>query len=126
MSHADLKERCKAKAKWSGQRCRRRPMLGQLVCDIHGGKAPQALAKAEDRMRDLIHPAITSLRRQIDANEFQAARYVLDWAGFRAVPDESHADLPPISVTVSFDRVDEPHPVILSLPPDAQNGSAST
>jgi len=51
---------------------------------MHGGKSPQALAKAEERMRALVHPAISSLARQIDADEFSAVRYVLDWAGYKA------------------------------------------
>lgn len=75
--------KCKAHNR-QGKRCGRKPMLGQLVCDMHGGKAPNALANAEQRMRDLVYPAISSLKRQIEANEFQAARYVLDWAGFKA------------------------------------------
>lgn len=35
-------------------------------------------------MRDLVHPAISALARQINAGEFPATRYVLDWAGFKA------------------------------------------
>jgi len=52
---------------------------------MHGGESPQALKKAEERMRALVHPAVSSLARQIDADEFNAVRYVLDWAGFKAV-----------------------------------------
>jgi hypothetical protein len=67
-----------------GGRCYAYAITGGSVCRYHGGAAPQVLAKAEERMRALVHPAIASLQRQIDANEFQAARYVLDWAGFKA------------------------------------------
>lgn len=58
-------------------------MHGQTVCKMHGGKSPQALANAEERMRSLVHPAITSLARQVNNGDFQATRYVLDWAGFK-------------------------------------------
>lgn len=67
-----------------GYPCKLWPLPGQRVCRMHGGKSPQALAKAEERMRALIHPAISSLARQIDADEFSAVRYVLDWAGYKA------------------------------------------
>jgi hypothetical protein len=69
---------------------------------VHGGGAPQVKAKAEDRMRELVHPAVDSLTRQIHKDEFAAVKYVLDWAGFRsetiAQTDTS------LTVTVHFDH----------------------
>jgi len=35
-------------------------------------------------MRELVNPAIMSLARQIDNDEFPAAKFVLEWAGFKA------------------------------------------
>lgn len=67
-----------------GYPCKLWPLPGQSVCRMHGGKSPQALHKAEERMRALIHPAISSLARQIESDEFSAVRYVLDWAGYKA------------------------------------------
>ena len=58
-------------------------MHGQAVCYLHGGHSPQALKKAEERMRDLINPAISALERLIATDEFNAVRYVLDYAGFK-------------------------------------------
>jgi len=76
-------------------------MRGQAVCFLHGGKSPQALKKAEERMRELVHPAVSSLARQIEKDEFQAVRYVLDYAGFKAVEKlESNGDT---TVHVVFD-----------------------
>ena len=44
--------RCGARAKGAGNRqCRNHPLPGQLVCRMHGGSSPQALAKAQDRAR---------------------------------------------------------------------------
>jgi hypothetical protein len=101
-------------------------MQGQTVCKMHGGKSPQALRKAEERMRDLVHPAIASLQRQIAADEFAAAKYVLDWAGFRpAVQTDAEINLP-VRVTLAFDRADElevPHGPIFDLPEHANGHS---
>lgn len=40
--------RCTATAKSTGQRCRRWALVGQTVCDLHGGKNP-AGERARDR-----------------------------------------------------------------------------
>jgi hypothetical protein len=37
---------------------------------MHGGGAPQVQAKAEERLRALVHPAITRLAELIDQKEF--------------------------------------------------------
>jgi len=88
-----------------GEPCGHFAMHGQRVCHLHGGKSPQALAKAEDRMRQLVHPALSSLERQISADQFAAVKYVLDWAGFRsetvATTDSS------VTVTVLFDHANQ-------------------
>jgi len=83
-------------------------MLGQSVCFIHGGKSPQALRKAEERMRDLVHPAISALEREINKDEFAAVKYVLDWAGFKPTDQPTPADASAmVHVTVLFDHANE-------------------
>ena len=42
--------KCVATSKTSGERCNQVPELGANVCRFHGGKAPQTLAKAEQRV----------------------------------------------------------------------------
>ena len=85
--------RCHAKTR-DGDQCAHWVMHGQRVCHMHGGKSPQAKAKAEQRMRDLVDPAISSLARQIDNGEFAATKFVLEWAGFRtAVQVEANTEL---------------------------------
>jgi len=87
-------------------------MHGQMVCRMHGGSSPQALQKAEDRMRELVHPALNSLARQIDDDQFAAVKYVLDWAGFHSeIVSQTDAS---VTVTVVFDRADQDSS--LSLP----------
>jgi len=87
-------------------------MRGQTVCQLHGGKAPQNMRKAEERMRDLVHPALSSLQRLVEKDEFSATKYVLDWAGFRAAESPTVASEHAIEVTVIFDHAD----ATLSLP----------
>jgi len=50
--------RCRAKAKGTGQQCKRRPIPFGTVCVKHGGGAPQVQAKAAQRVRDLLADAI--------------------------------------------------------------------
>ena len=55
--------KCTARSKRSGKPCERWSMVGQTTCAMHGGKAPQALRKAQaaveladpDRHRDDAH-----------------------------------------------------------------------
>lgn len=95
-------------------------MHGQVVCKMHGGKSPQALAKAEDRMRQLVHPAVSSLARQIENDEFNAVRYVLDWAGFKAIEKiQGEQD-----VTIRLVREDA-QPLILERVQRLNNGNGN-
>ena len=95
--------RCHAKTR-DGDQCEHWAMHGQRVCHMHGGKAPQNLAKAEDRMRELVHPAINSLARQIEKGEFPATKFVLEWAGFRT-PVQVQSDS---EVTIRLIREEQP------------------
>lgn len=105
--------KCKAHNQ-RGEPCGARALIGQRVCHYHGGKSPQALRKAEDRMKELVHPAISSLQKQIEAGEFPATRYVLDWAGFKA------AEKVEGSGEVTIRIVHEDQPITLDAGPYAQ------
>jgi hypothetical protein len=76
---------------------------------MHGGKTPVIKAKAEERMRELVHPAISALQRLIDHDDLGATKYVLDYAGFKA-SDKIETDA---EVTIVVRRVDQP---ILDVP----------
>jgi len=89
-------------------------MAGQRVCDMHGGKIPGALRKAEERMRDLVFPALSALERQINKDEFAATKYVLDWAGFKPSEQAPETD-GHLRVTVHFDHANQ----TLELPDSA-------
>lgn len=78
--------RCAAKAKSTGQRCRRAPIWGGAVCPMHGGRAPQVKRRAHERLMALVDPAIDGLRRALESNDLaavnRAARTVLDRTGY--------------------------------------------
>jgi hypothetical protein len=91
-----LRRQCTARAKHSGERCRRQPILGGFVCDLHGGKTPNAIRVARERLANLVEPAINVLLRILNAPPGtcptcgrsedmsvveRAARTVLDRAG---------------------------------------------
>lgn len=48
----DGKPRCWGSSKSSGGQCRKWAMQGQNVCELHGGKAPQNIAKAKARIAE--------------------------------------------------------------------------
>lgn len=43
--------KCRATSKSTGKQCRRNALDGAVVCDLHGGKAPQVKAAAERRLQ---------------------------------------------------------------------------
>lgn len=47
---------CRANAKATGVQCKRGAIPGGTVCKKHGGGAPQVIAKAQERLADLIDP----------------------------------------------------------------------
>ena len=103
---------CHAKTR-AGAPCGHHPMHGQRVCHMHGGKSPQAKAKAEERLRALEHPAISALADLInhadsDATRLSASRYLLELLGHKAtVQVQSETE-----VTVRVIHEDQPIVVV--------------
>jgi hypothetical protein len=63
-------------------------MRGQNVCKMHGGKSPQALRSAQERLAALVDPALSALSRLVDQADSEvvqlaAIKDVLDRAGFK-------------------------------------------
>lgn len=52
MSDPMERRQCTARSKRSGERCKRAPVMGATVCAMHGGKAPQVAAAAEQRQAE--------------------------------------------------------------------------
>jgi len=111
-----MAQRCSAHNR-RGNRCGEWAQRGQGVCHLHGGKSPQALRKADERLRELVHPAISRLgdlieKADSDAVSLNAVKYVLEFAGFRsetvAQTDSSvtvtvHFDTPTVALDAAYD-----------------------
>jgi len=50
----------------AGTRCGRAPIPGGMVCDRHGGKAPQTIAAAQARLRSLWEPLFEVFTEAVD------------------------------------------------------------
>ncbi len=60
-----------------------------MVCQKHGGGAPQVKKAARERLNDLIDPAINELGRRVEDSEnpavsLRAAQDILDRAGYKS------------------------------------------
>lgn len=66
--------KCKATNR-QGQRCKKSPIPGGVVCRMHGGAAPQVKEAALERLRRLQHPAIDALEWLITQRDFPSAAY---------------------------------------------------
>ena len=73
--------KCSARSKRSGRPCERWSMAGQTTCMMHGGKAPQALAKAqaavelaEMRIRGLAPRAVAELEALVTGADSEQVR----------------------------------------------------
>jgi hypothetical protein len=85
--------RCKAHSSRTGAPCQAWAVRGASVCVKHGGAAPQVKRKAEERIRELVNPALAAIARLIgetedhvgaesEAVKLAAARDILDRAGY--------------------------------------------
>ena len=71
------------------QRCKKAAILGGVVCQTHGGGAPQVKKAARERLNDLIDPAINQLGRRVEDRDnpalaLRAAQDILDRAGYKS------------------------------------------
>ena len=93
----ETRRRCTATNR-GGERCKRPPIIGGFVCDMHGGKAPAVKAMADRRLLAMVDPALSVLFRAVqqsppcahcgrsdadrDPVALRAAGMILDRAGF--------------------------------------------
>lgn len=82
--------RCKAKANRTGERCKRAAIKGGTVCTTHGGRAPQVVKSARERLLALVDPAFAVLLKILtdpnadDSVKVRAAIATLDRTGYGA------------------------------------------
>ena len=69
--------KCSAKAKSSGNQCRRDAISGGTVCQVHGGAAPQVKRKAAERIAEARDSALEALTGLIADGKVDA-RVALD------------------------------------------------
>lgn len=78
-----------------GQPCRAKAIRGGTVCSVHGGLAPQVLAKAKLRLlmgadlvaERLLGVALTAKSKRRDSDVIAACKDILDRAGVRSERD---------------------------------------
>ena len=81
---------CIARSKRTGAACKNAPVAGSVVCRMHGGSAPQVLAKAKERLLLAADDAVSTLIRlmtdpKVSASDRrQAATALLDRAGINS------------------------------------------
>jgi len=73
----------------NGEPCRAKAIRGGKVCVVHGGRAPQVLRRAEERIQAMVAPALDRVRSTIADDDnpalaLAAARDILDRAGYKA------------------------------------------
>jgi len=79
---------CTARSSRTGDPCRLPPMKGGTVCQKHGGRAPQVLAKAKVRLQMAADEAVKTVESILRddsvsaADRLKAAVILLDRAGF--------------------------------------------
>lgn len=80
----EIKNQCQATRR-DGERCKRHAMLGQNICPIHGGKAPQNIRAAKKRLLEMAGTAMLCLQNAMENGDIKeqtsAATKVLDRAG---------------------------------------------
>ena len=111
-----MPDQCTARAKQTGEQCKRAPIAGGTVCVVHGGSAPAAKLAAQRRLISMIDPAMTALLRAVEECEewptkVRAAIAVLDRAGFGPTAslrvDDQASDLASLSSADLKDRAME-------------------
>jgi hypothetical protein len=89
---------------------------------MHGGQAPQARAKADERLEALVHPAISGLAELInnadsDSVRLSAIRDLLDRTGYK--PREKIETSGETTIRVQYADIAVAHPA-----PERTNGHA--
>src|SRR5262245_28796987 len=82
--------RCTAQSSQTGKRCKNASIPGGRVCRYHGGAAPQVIKKAQERIRELEHPAVDAIAKILDpkspssdAARLSAAHDILNRCGHK-------------------------------------------
>ena len=105
---------CTATAKSTGKRCGNPPILGGKVCRIHGGRAPQTLAKSARQVFEaLVGPALVEYGRIIgsensdDRLRLRAIIDLFDRAGYASPTQIELQYIPDAVIEAEIERLEE-------------------
>jgi hypothetical protein len=81
------RRRCRAHNR-AGEPCGLSPIRGGMVCQVHGGRAPQVKMAAAERIAEMVDPALNALRKLVDEADQDSVRLsaikdILDRAGYK-------------------------------------------
>ncbi|BCW62469.1 HGGxSTG domain-containing protein [Arthrobacter sp. StoSoilB22] len=75
-----MKSQCVAKAKGTGERCRRPPIAGATVCRVHGGAAPAVKMAAARRAQEAAaQQQMAVLGEPVDVDPGEALLKLVSW-----------------------------------------------
>ncbi|MFE9127091.1 hypothetical protein ACFYOF_17000 [Streptomyces sp. NPDC007148] len=115
--------RCWARTKKSGgtKQCPNPAMQGQNICQVHGGKAPQNLAKAKERMTETRARALVeTYGRRIDTTATEALLEEVQWtAGHVAWLRERVQE---IESDARVEGTDREHPLVWGVTKEKSGG----
>src|SRR5262245_19438120 len=72
--HSNDPRRCTAQSSQTGKRCKNASIPGGRVCRYHVGAAPQVVKRAQERIRELEHPALDALTKLLDPKRSSVMR----------------------------------------------------
>lgn len=102
--------KCTAHSSRTGEPCQKWAIRGGNVCNTHGGSIGRVKRAAEERIKELVDPAIDRMRDLIESGPdlvaLAAARDVLDRAGHSA-RQKVDANINVTRFTLRIDRGDE-------------------
>lgn len=79
-THDPTPTRCQGHSSQNGRQCNRGPMKGQHVCATHGGRAPQAKAKATERKQAAqLEVAVRTYGARLDVDPAEAMLDEVRW-----------------------------------------------
>ena len=95
-SPAPPRRQCRATSKQSGLRCKKPPIPGAVVCNTHGGKAPQVQKKARERLLEAADAAAAKLAELVSSDDeavaLRAATALLDRSGHGPTTEQVNVD----------------------------------
>lgn len=117
----DGRRRCWARSKKSGGQCTKWAMKGQNICHMHGGKAKQNLAKAEERITEEKAAAlVATYGRKIQTTATEALLDEVQWtAGHVAWLRERVQEIESDTVAATADRE---HPLVWGVTREKSGG----